>query len=204
MLGVLELAILGVLAGEDLHGYELKSRIEALTTSTSFGSLYPALTRMARAGVVRTWSEPGRRERLTVPMTGSLDGEAAVFGQHRGTLARHRGKARKVYAITADGQRRLRDLLVDDDVGDRTFPVKLALAGHLEPEERSVVVQRRRQLLADRRVELKRHARDTPDHWRTVAIDRRISAIDDESRWLDGLDLTGHQQPDPTPTGGTP
>jgi DNA-binding PadR family transcriptional regulator len=200
---VLELAILGVLADEDLHGYELKSRIEALTTSTSFGSLYPALTRMARAGVVRTSSELGRRERPTVPMTGSLDGEAAVFGQPRGARVRHRGKARKVYAITDEGRRRLRKLLVDDDVGDRVFPVKLALAVHLDPEERAVVVERRRRLLADRRVELRRHARDTPDPWRTVAIDRRIAAIDDESRWLDGLDLAG-QHPDPTPTGGTP
>ena len=201
---MLELAILGVLAGEDLHGYELKSRIEALTTSTSFGSLYPALTRMARAGVVRTSSEPGRRERPRVPMTGSLDGEAAVFGQAIGARVRHRGKARKVYAITPEGRRRLHDLLVDDDVTDRTFPIKLALAGHLDPTERAVVVERRRQLLADRRVELKRHARDLPDPWRTVAIDRRIAAIDDESRWLDGLDLAGQQHPDPTPTGGTP
>ena len=52
---VLELAILGLLKEQDLHGYELKKRLaETLgpLSSVSFGSLYPALGRLERAGAV--------------------------------------------------------------------------------------------------------------------------------------------------------
>jgi DNA-binding PadR family transcriptional regulator len=52
---VLELAILGLLKEQELHGYELKKRlVEALGpfSSVSFGSLYPALARLQRAGAV--------------------------------------------------------------------------------------------------------------------------------------------------------
>jgi DNA-binding PadR family transcriptional regulator len=52
---VLELAILGVLKEQPLHGYELKKRLaEALgpLSSVSFGSLYPALKRLQAAGAL--------------------------------------------------------------------------------------------------------------------------------------------------------
>src|ERR1019366_9737857 len=46
---VLELAILGLLKEQDLHGYELKKRLAetlGLGSGVSFGSLYPALGRL--------------------------------------------------------------------------------------------------------------------------------------------------------------
>jgi hypothetical protein len=52
---VLELAILGPLKEQPLHGYELKKRLGDTLGSlsgVSYGSLYPALRRLERAGAI--------------------------------------------------------------------------------------------------------------------------------------------------------
>jgi DNA-binding PadR family transcriptional regulator len=59
---VLELSILGFLAEEPLHGYELKERIKALSghvRPVSDGALYPAITRLVTAGKLDQHTEPG-------------------------------------------------------------------------------------------------------------------------------------------------
>ena len=51
---MLDLAILGLLKEQPLHGYELKKRVADTTGSwaVSFGSLYPALRRLEREGSI--------------------------------------------------------------------------------------------------------------------------------------------------------
>jgi DNA-binding PadR family transcriptional regulator len=59
---VLELSILGFLAEEPLHGYELKERITALSghvRPVSDGALYPAISRLVAAGRLDQHTEPG-------------------------------------------------------------------------------------------------------------------------------------------------
>jgi DNA-binding PadR family transcriptional regulator len=59
---VLELSILGFLAEQPLHGYELKDRIKALSghvRPVSDGALYPAITRLVAAGRLDQHTEPG-------------------------------------------------------------------------------------------------------------------------------------------------
>ena len=59
---MLELSILGFLAEQPLHGYELKERIKALSghvRPVSDGALYPALTRLVTAGKLDQHTEPG-------------------------------------------------------------------------------------------------------------------------------------------------
>jgi DNA-binding PadR family transcriptional regulator len=59
---VLELSILGFLAEQPLHGYELKERIKALSghvRPVSDGALYPAITRLVTAGRLDQHTEPG-------------------------------------------------------------------------------------------------------------------------------------------------
>ncbi|GGL85416.1 PadR family transcriptional regulator [Streptomyces fumigatiscleroticus] len=59
---MLELSILGFLAEEPLHGYELKERIKALSghvRPVSDGALYPAITRLVAAGKLDQRTEPG-------------------------------------------------------------------------------------------------------------------------------------------------
>ncbi|TXS45248.1 PadR family transcriptional regulator [Streptomyces sp. uw30] len=59
---MLELSILGFLTEEPLHGYELKERITALSghvRPVSDGALYPAITRLIKAGKLDEHTEPG-------------------------------------------------------------------------------------------------------------------------------------------------
>ncbi|MGW4891254.1 PadR family transcriptional regulator [Kitasatospora sp. NPDC004240] len=59
---MLTLAILGFLDEEPLHGYELKSRLTRLTghvKPVSDGALYPAITRMEKAGQLLRREGPG-------------------------------------------------------------------------------------------------------------------------------------------------
>ena len=52
---MLELAILGLLKEQPLHGYELKKRLGdtlGFLWGVSYGSLYPALRRLERAGAI--------------------------------------------------------------------------------------------------------------------------------------------------------
>ena len=77
---MIDLAILGLLTEQELHGYELKKRLGELLSSRasiSFGSLYPALARLEAQGCVKAVEE--RTTVQSVPMTGSLTGELAAF-----------------------------------------------------------------------------------------------------------------------------
>ncbi|MEU3842611.1 PadR family transcriptional regulator [Streptomyces sp. NPDC028635] len=59
---MLELSILGFLAEEPLHGYELKERIKGLqghVRPVSDGALYPAITRLVGAGKLAQHTEEG-------------------------------------------------------------------------------------------------------------------------------------------------
>ncbi|CAL9434032.1 hypothetical protein SUDANB176_02111 [Streptomyces sp. enrichment culture] len=59
---MLELSILGFLAEEPLHGYELKERIKALSghvRPVSDGALYPAINRLVAAGLLEQHTGPG-------------------------------------------------------------------------------------------------------------------------------------------------
>ena len=52
---MLDLAILGLLEERDLHGYEIRRQLRehlGLLANVSFGSIYPALTRLERSGAV--------------------------------------------------------------------------------------------------------------------------------------------------------
>ncbi|SCL39011.1 transcriptional regulator, PadR family [Micromonospora rhizosphaerae] len=59
---MLELAILGFLAERPLHGYDLKRRVAHLTGHVrpiADGTLYPAIKRLERAGLLTRRPEPG-------------------------------------------------------------------------------------------------------------------------------------------------
>ncbi|MET8945600.1 PadR family transcriptional regulator [Streptomyces sp. NPDC004542] len=77
---MLELSILGFLAEEPLHGYELKERITALSghvRPVSDGALYPAINRLVAAGRLDERAEDGagaaRRRMLSLTEAGRAD-----------------------------------------------------------------------------------------------------------------------------------
>jgi DNA-binding PadR family transcriptional regulator len=62
------LAVLGLLRKRPRHGYELKARLVELGVArVSFGSLYPALRRLEKRGLIEALRQSGRRKayRLT-------------------------------------------------------------------------------------------------------------------------------------------
>jgi DNA-binding PadR family transcriptional regulator len=203
---LLELAVLGLLKEQQLHGYELKKRLtEALGpfSSVSFGSLYPALNRLETAGAVRAVdaalaTAEAEAPRPPVPMTGSIAGEAAAFRARRAAAASARrseprsARTRKVYAITDRGQRLFEELLDAETVGDddKAFNLKLAFCRFLPPDRRLRLLERRRAQLEDRLDRTRsslRGRRDRMDTYTQSLIDHGTEAAERDISWLDRL-----------------
>src|SRR6202022_1678660 len=90
---LLELAILGLLKEQELHGYELKKRLAetlGVGSGVSFGSLYPALARLEAAGAAR--AVEANIAGSPIPGTGSLGGELAAFRARKTGTRGTRGK----------------------------------------------------------------------------------------------------------------
>ena len=196
---MLDLAILGLLDESDLHGYELRKRLGDLPgmgLAVSFGSLYPALARLERAGHVKAVTDRPASPAPTAPMSGSLVGELAAFRaqlRQAGNAVREAGRGsrgKKVYGITDAGRRRLHELLVDPDVtGDRTFALRVAFCHDLGPAERLELFERRRTELTRRR-DLRRNPTRADGRVNTYLrslVERDTAAIAADLAWLDRL-----------------
>jgi DNA-binding PadR family transcriptional regulator len=70
----LKYGVLGLLAEEPLHGYEVKNRFEAMlggTWEVNIGQIYTTLQRLERDGFVRPVGERGDRGKLSYELTES-------------------------------------------------------------------------------------------------------------------------------------
>jgi DNA-binding PadR family transcriptional regulator len=188
---MIDLAILGLLSEQELHGYELKKRLGELLSSrasVSFGSLYPALARLEAQGAVKAVEQ---RSTPTTPMTGSLAGELAAFKARvrESGIGKASGRGRKVYGITELGRERLVELLSDPDVtDDRAFTLRVAFAGHLAPATRLEVFERRRTVLLGRRDDLRRpRSGRRTDAYRGALLERDADHLAHDLAWLDRL-----------------
>jgi DNA-binding PadR family transcriptional regulator len=195
---VLELAILGLLKENELHGYELKKRLtEALgpLSSVSFGSLYPCLTRLERVGAVKAVEAlPGDRQSAPIPMTGSIAGEAAAFLARR-QVRRTGGRSRKVYGITEHGEELFASLLAAETTSgddERSFNLKLTFARYLPRDARLGLLERRRAQLVERlaRVRGNGRARERTDSYTRSLYDHRIESAERDIAWLESLIAT--------------
>lgn len=195
---MLELAILGVLKEQELHGYELKKRLtDALGafSSVSFGSLYPALARLEAAGAVRAVvpSAPEPPPAPAVPMTGSIAGEAAAFRARRAaTRPARSSRTRKVYAITERGEALFEELLVTDSTSgddDRAFNLKLAFCRYLPPDRRLGLFEQRRALLVERLAKARttRTRKGRLDLYTQSLVDHGAETTERDISWLDRL-----------------
>jgi DNA-binding PadR family transcriptional regulator len=196
---VLELAILGLLKEQDLHGYELKKRLaEALgpLSSVSFGSLYPALRRLDKVGAVETIDDDtGDVDEPAIPMTGSITGEVAAFRRRNGVRkpGTRAARGRKVYRITVAGERLFEELLETQSVSgddDRAFNLRLAFCRHLPPEARLGLLERRRAQLVERLARARRAVRsrrERMDSYTRSLIEHGTEATERDISWLDSL-----------------
>jgi DNA-binding PadR family transcriptional regulator len=191
---MLELAILGLLEDQEMHGYEIRRRLRdelGVFSNVSFGSLYPALSRLERAGAVEATGDNDQSHRLTMPMTGSLSGERAALRSLRSTGTRGR-RARRVYRITEHGRRQFADLLgAEVSGGDeaRSFGLRLAFARYLPPQARLRLLERRRAQLAER-LSASRAVALGPgrlDPYARSLVEHTTEATEREISWLEGL-----------------
>jgi DNA-binding PadR family transcriptional regulator len=122
---VLELAILGLLFEAPVHGYELRKQLSMRLGGLrviSYGSLYPALRRLTRAGLIAEETGPAAE----------------------GTWSR---RGRRVYRITADGKERFAELIADSGphaFDDDGFGVHLAFFSRTPAEIRMRILEGRR------------------------------------------------------------
>ena len=208
---MLELAILGLLKEQELHGYELKKRLtEALGafSSVSFGSLYPALARLETAGALKVVGAGVAEPQLsapTVPMTGSIAGEAAAFRARRAAARPTRpSRTRKVYAITARGEQLFEELLEADSASaddDRVFNLRLAFCRYLPPERRIGLFERRRALLVERLAKARtnhRSRKERMDMYTQSLVDHGTETTERDISWLDRLIAIERQGGDPS------
>ncbi|WP_173405622.1 MULTISPECIES: PadR family transcriptional regulator [Streptomycetaceae] len=119
---MLELAILGFLYDASLHGYDLRRRITALTGHVrpiSEGTLYPAIKRLEKAGLLRRETQPG----------------AAAAPRHMLTLTP---------AGRAELRHRLAEPVEQDITDENRWFVVLAFLRHLDDAAAQAAVLRRR------------------------------------------------------------
>jgi len=188
---VLELAILGMLEEHELHGYEIRRRLReelGLFANVSFGSLYPALSRLERSGALATVDDESSGGAL--PMTGSLSGERVALRNRRPVAARGR-RGRKVYRVTAEGRRQFATLLAAEPAaGDdaRNFGLRLAFARYLPPQARLRLLERRRSQLMDRLTATRRSAEgDHLDCYARSLVEHAADSMERDVVWLDHL-----------------
>jgi DNA-binding PadR family transcriptional regulator len=207
---MIDLAILGLLDEQDLHGYELKKRLSELVGSrsgVSFGSLYPALARLEKTAAVKA-VEAHTVEEATIPMTGALSGELAAFRARLGRPAKSR-RTKKVYGITDVGRQRLRELLLDDRTDDRTFTVQVAFCHTLTADERLSLFEHRKAELSRRLAERSRAADGRTDPYRRSLREHDTQTLAHDLTWIDELiaatraEAATPGEPNPNLTGGS-
>jgi DNA-binding PadR family transcriptional regulator len=191
---MLDLAILGLLEEHDLHGYEIRRQLRehlGLLANVSFGSIYPALTRLEKSGAVvaTEGGEAGSTgaTAAAAPPTGSLSGELAVLRARRHSPTRAR-RGRKVYRITDAGRALFVELLAGGGATDdaRSFGLRLAFARHLAPQGRLTLLERRRAQLVQRLGEAEAARTDLDVYARSV-VQHTADGVARDISWLDTL-----------------
>lgn len=174
----LELAVLGLLHDRPMHGYELRKQLNVVMgwgRVLSYGSLYPALKKMLRAGWVT--------DHVTAPAP-----RAATTT--RGTAVSRR--QRIVYELTAAGNDHFARLMSDTGPAaweDDDFGVRFAFFARTETEVRLRILEGRRARLEERLARARQQlalseARDT---YATELQRHGLESVEREVRWLSGL-----------------
>jgi DNA-binding PadR family transcriptional regulator len=197
---MLDMAILGLLEERDLHGYEIRRQLRdnlGILANVSFGSIYPALTRLEKAGAVVATEGPAILESTApapaaVPPTGSLSGELSVLRARRHSHSPSRSRrGKKVYRITEAGRKLFTELLAEGGSVDdaRSFGLRLAFARHLAPQARLALLERRRALLVQRLAEGDGSTADLDVYARSV-VQHTADSVAQDIDWLDRLIAT--------------
>ncbi len=172
--GMLELPVLGLLKEREMHGYELRKQLSTMLGpfwQVSWGSLYPALRRLARDGVVEKVAD-------------------APAGKSGKTLVSAR--RRTVYRVTGAGEALFTQLLEEmpGTVDAEHFTLKLAFFRYLQPEARLMLLERRRAYLQDKLAIFKenlRNYRERIDGYALSLQDHEVRTTESDIAWINEL-----------------
>jgi DNA-binding PadR family transcriptional regulator len=178
----LELAVLGLLHESPLHGYELRKRLNLLLgwgRLLSYGSLYPALKRLLRAGwitEVETVS-PGvsRRQRIT-------------------------------YQITPAGREYFGEQITDTGPAaweDESFATRFAFFSRTDAEVRLRILEGRLSRLQERLDRARHSSRGADDRYLSELRRHSIESVEREVTWLTDLINAERSSGLPAPTAST-
>lgn len=184
---MLEFAILGLLHEAPMHGYELRKRLfDMLGTlrAFSYGSLYPTLRRLLKAGLIVEDTPP--------EVTDGIDAARA---------ARTWGKrAKRVYKLTAEGKERFADMLADagpQSYDDEGFGVHMAFFSRTPAEIRMRILEGRRRRVEERREGLRSsmaRAGEQIDRYTRELHRLGLEHSEREVRWLNELIATEQRE----------
>jgi len=204
--GVLELAVLGLLHENPMHGYELRKRLNSLLgafRAFSYGSLYPCLKQLLAQGLIaeEAVSQPGTGGGARLGEAMRPAGQLRTSGQMRagggipaGMPRPRAGRRSKiVYRLTAEGKERLQDLLSEAGPSaweDEGFGVHFAFFAQTRADVRMRILEGRRTRLEERlesvRGALSRTAERLDSY--TLELHRHgLDSVEREVRWLNEL-----------------
>jgi len=173
--GTLELPVLGLLKERSMHGYELRKQLGAMLGpfyQVSWGSLYPTLRRLAKAGAVDKAEATSERSKTSTTLGA--------------------GRRKTVYTITPQGEAMFLQMLEESAaaVDAEHFTLKLAFFRYLAPEARLALLERRRAYLQDKLAQFKsnlRTYRERMDSYAFSLQNHDMRATESDIAWIDEL-----------------
>ncbi len=196
---MLEIAVLGLLKEQPLHGYELKKRLSetlGFLWGVSYGSLYPALRRLEREAAIEVVAQPVAPA-WPIPATGSLTGDLAAARQAGTRAPKPSRRTRKAYRITEAGNVRFEELLLADDAHadeEKAFALKLAFCAELPPAARLELLERRRTALLDRLDRTRKSPGTRDDRYSRSLVEHRTRSTQRDLEWIE--ELIAAEQPE--------
>ena len=177
----LELAVLGLLHERPVHGYELRKQLNVVLgwgRVLSYGSLYPALKKMLKAGWIV--------EHIAVPEPAPPAGAVVALGA--GVSRRQR----IVYELTELGDDRFAKLMSDTGPAsweDDNFDVRFAFFGRTDREIRLRILEGRRARLQERlsRAQQQLAASTERDTYAAELQRHGLESVEREVLWLSDL-----------------
>ncbi len=181
--GMLELPVLGLLKERSMHGYELRKQLGTMLGpfwQVSWGSLYPALRRLAKTGAVEKVAEPAPKAKPRRTTTRST------------TTGMSAGRRKTVYRITPAGEQMFLDLLEETAaaVDAEHFTLKLAFFRYLAPEARLNLLERRRAYLTEKLAQFRANLRELGERIDSYTLSLQthsMASTESDIKWIDEL-----------------
>jgi DNA-binding PadR family transcriptional regulator len=196
----LELAVLGLLHENPMHGYELRKQLNVVLgwgRVLSYGSLYPALKKMLRSGWIteHVTTPQARVVKATGRGVAKATAKANAKGTAKATTPMGTAVSRRqriVYELTPLGDERFAKLMSDAGPAsweDDNFDVRFAFFGRTDREIRLRVLEGRRARLEERLARVRQqltHSRERDTY--AVELQRHgLESVEREVRWLSDL-----------------